>query len=218
MEILYEDKWIAVCAKERGVLSQADESGGENMVDMLSEHFKKGGTDGYVGVVHRLDRGVGGVMVYAKHKTAAGKLSAIVADKDKFKKEYLATVHGIPTESSGVLKDLLFKDSTINKTFVVDKLRRGVKEASLEYKLIDTKDAISLVHILLHTGRTHQIRVQFASRGLPITGDKKYGARDGMHTVGLWSYKLSFCHPITGKPLEFARKPDTDFWHGDIEI
>lgn len=211
VEILYEDRHIAVCVKDAGLLSQADESGDESMIDILSTHFKEQGDDGYVGVVHRLDRGVGGVMVYAKTKEAAGKLSGYVSDKERFRKEYLALVHGVPAEQKGVMKDLLFKDSSINKSFVVDRMRRGVKEASLEYELVSTNDDVSLVHIVLHTGRTHQIRVQFSSRGMPLVGDKKYGARDSHRAISLWSYSLSFEHPVTHKSISFKAEPPEGF-------
>lgn len=211
VEILYEDRHIAVCVKDAGVLSQADESGDENMVDILSSHFKSQGSDGYVGVVHRLDRGVGGVMVYAKTKTAAGKLSGYLSDKERFRKEYLAYVHGVPSEKRGVMQDFLFKDSSINKSFVVERVRRGVKEASLEYELVSASDDVSLVHIVLHTGRTHQIRVQFSSRGMPLVGDRKYGAKDSHREISLWSYVLSFEHPVTHKRLSFKAEPPESF-------
>ncbi len=203
-EILFEDNHIVVLIKPVGMLSQGDESGDESIVSFLEKAFS------YVGVIHRLDRGVGGVMVYAKTKKAAGKLSAIVADKELFCKSYLVVCHGRPKEAFGEMHDLLFKDSFLNKSYTVDRMRKGVKEASLEYSLIayDEKTELSLVKVKLHTGRTHQIRVQFSSRGMPLAGDKKYGARDNFKNIGLFSSNLSFSHPETQKPVDIGALPD----------
>ncbi len=196
MEILYSDEHIVVCIKPVGVLSQSDSLGGESMITLLSKMF---GCEIYP--LHRLDKGVSGVMVYAKTKLAAARLSQDIAER-RFKKEYLAVVHGVP-ENSGEMKDLLFKDSCKNKSFVVDRKRKGVKEASLQYKLIKTDGQNSLVEILLHTGRTHQIRVQFASRKMSLLGDKKYGAIDNFKNIALFSYRLSFNHPKTNEEMMF---------------
>ena len=214
IKILHEDRDIIVCIKPSGVLSQSDESGGASLVSQLEEHIRSQGKEPYVGVVHRLDAGVGGVMVYAKTKAAAGKLSAYVSDKEKFQKRYLAIICGSPEQDFGVYRDLLFKDTHLSKSFVVDKMRKGVKEASLEYEKIafDEREGLSLVKILLHTGRTHQIRVQFSSRKTPLSGDKKYGARDGRSAIGLWSYSLSFPHPISGKKMDFHALPEGGTW------
>lgn len=214
IKILHEDRDIIVCIKPCGILSQSDESGGESMVSLLEEHIKSGGHTPYVAVIHRLDAMVGGVMVYAKSKVAAGKLSAQIADKEKFQKRYLAALCGKPCENFGIYRDLLFKDTHLSKSFVVDRMRKGVKEASLEYELIDfcESENLSLVKILLHTGRTHQIRVQFSSRGTPLSGDKKYGAKDGRNAIGLWSYSLDFAHPVNGKQMSFSALPDGGIW------
>ncbi len=196
MEILYSDTHIVVCIKPVGILSQADSSGGESMISELSKMY-----DCEIFPLHRLDKGVSGVMVYAKTKFAAAKLSQDIADR-RFKKEYLAVVHGVPAEE-GVMQDLLFKDSRKNKSFVVDRKRKGVKEASLQYKLIKTDGQNSLVEILLHTGRTHQIRVQFSSRKMSLLGDKKYGASDEYKNIALFSYRISFNHPKTNEQMVF---------------
>lgn len=164
--------------------------------------------------VHRLDFGVGGTMVYASSSKAASKLSAAVSERS-FEKQYLAVVCGCPAESSGVYKDLLFKDSAKNKSYVVDRMRKGVKEASLEYRVLDTqiteKGELSLVWIKLHTGRTHQIRVQFASRKTPLYGDGKYGSKTNEKITALWSRSLSFAHPVTGKSINMESLPDSIF-------
>ncbi len=205
MEIIFEDKSIIVCLKAVGILSQGDSSGKESMISLLEEH-----TGGTVYPLHRLDIGVGGIMAYAKTKSAAARLSQDIAER-RFKKEYIALIHGCPNPREGEMQDLLFKDSKKNKSYVVKRLRKGVKEASLEYKVINTSETdnncYSVVEILLHTGRTHQIRVQFSSRGMPLAGDKKYGASDNFENIGLWSYRLSFTHPTTKEMLSFEMKP-----------
>ena len=208
MEILYEDREITVAIKPAGIVSeQTPEADG--FADLLAAR----NPNGYIGVVHRLDRGVSGVMVYARTPKAAAKLSASVQDRS-FGKEYLAVVHGRPDKDEDTLCDLLFHDRQKNKTFVVERERRGVKPASLSYTLRDTIEhpdygRISLLHILLHTGRTHQIRVQFASRGMPLVGDGKYGARDRCE-IALFCAAISFPHPTTRKIMAFSKKPEAD--------
>ena len=192
MEILYNDSNIAVCVKPVGMNSEAD------VPAALEEAL---GGDFFT--VHRLDQNVGGVMVYARNKAAAAELSRAIQSGEMIK-EYLAMVHGTPVES-GLLEDLLWKDSSKNKVFVVKRERKGVKKAVLEYKTIRQGED-SLLRIRLHTGRSHQIRVQFASRGFPLLGDHKYGARDGFTAPFLFSCKLTF--PIKGKVLTFEAKPD----------
>ena len=202
MRVLYEDDDLIVCEKEPGVLSQPDVSGeGEDMLSLLRGHLARPNDkkEPYVGLVHRLDRGVGGVMVFAKNERANAALSTAVAER-RVIKQYLAVVHGCPDEREGVLKDLLYKDSARGKSFVVDRERRGVKTASLAFRVLATRrdtpyGEVSLVQIRLHTGRTHQIRVQFSSRGYPLVGDGKYGARDHSRAIGLYSYRLTLPHP-----------------------
>jgi 23S rRNA pseudouridine1911/1915/1917 synthase len=162
-----------------------------------------------VGLVHRLDRGVGGVMVFAKRQDVAAKLSVAVAER-RMTKQYLAVVHGSPAESEGIFQDLLYKDSAKGKSFVVDRERKGVKDASLEYKVLrrleDPKR--TLVAIELFTGRTHQIRVQFASRGLPLCGDRRYGApAESGRILALASVLLEFYHPYTNEKMKFQIEP-----------
>lgn len=206
MDILFEDKAVIVAVKPVGVLSQSGD--GENMIALL-----KDGRD-EIFPVHRLDINVGGVMVFAKTKAAAAKLSSLVQNGG-IKKEYLAVVCGIPEEKSTVLKDLLFKDSSKNKSFVVKRMRKGVKEASLEYETLgvseDSGVSLSLLKILLHTGRTHQIRVQFSSRKLPLLGDGRYGGKSPKCDVALWSHSLTFNHPFTDEQLHFGAEPPKQF-------
>ena len=205
IKIIFSDKAITVCEKPPLLLSQQDAKGSQNLIAALNS---KENSDHKA--VHRLDFGVGGTMVYAKTAQSAAKLSAEIADRS-FNKEYLAVVYGRPENEQGVYKDLLFKDSSKNKSFVVDRMRKGVKEASLEYRVIDTKEcekgSFSLVWIKLHTGRTHQIRVQFASRKTPLYGDGKYGSRTNEKVTALWSYKLSFLHPTSKKEVAYTSLP-----------
>lgn len=212
MEILFEDKDIVVAVKPAGVLSQGDGASRRSFADDIGDYLKEKGETGGVFVVHRLDRAVGGVMVYAKTRYAASALSGQTASGN-FKKTYEAVVHGVPESREGVFEDLLFKDSRKNKSFVVDKMRKGVKPAKLSYELLDERESkygkVSLVGIRLYTGRTHQIRVQFSSRKMPLVGDGKYGGRDNCG-IGLWSYSVSFLHPESGERLKFERKPEKE--------
>ncbi len=187
MEIIYENNRLVLCVKPAGVIS---EEGQGSLPELLCNELGC-----KVFPVHRLDRGTGGVMVYAKSSGAAAKLSELIRD-GKLTKEYLAVVRGVPTEESGVLKDLLYHDRSKNKSFAVKKSRAGVKAASLEYKVLATvthnEQPLTLVQILLHTGRTHQIRVQFSSRRLPLFGDGKYGGRTEESGIALWAWRLSY--------------------------
>ena len=188
MEILYSDPEIVVCVKPVG---------------MDSEHEVPQALGGEIYPIHRLDKNVGGVMVYAKKKTAAAALSKAVQEGTMVK-EYVAMVHGTPPEE-GDWEDLLWKDSAKNKVFVVKRERRGVKKARLEYKRLREGET-SLVRIRLHTGRSHQIRVQFSSRGFPLVGDHKYGSRDEKSEPMLFSCCLTFPHK--GKLLRFEKLPE----------
>ena len=206
MEILYEDSSVIVVIKPQGILSQSDKKGGESMITKLQAR-----TGGEIYPVHRLDKETGGVMVYAKTKKAAAKLSGDISEH-RFYKEYLALVHGVPEKQSDTLCDLLFHDRAKNKSYVAKRERKGVKKAELYYELLETveKDGekYSLLRVVLHTGRTHQIRVQLASRRMPLSGDRKYGAKDGEKNLGLWAAKLKFTHPETGETLEFTAETD----------
>ena len=201
MKIIYSDKDILVVVKPSGVLS-TDEPGG--MPALLREELRDGNAD--IRTVHRLDRVVGGLMVFARSQAAAASLSRQITEKD-FRKEYLAVVHGTPLESEGLMEDLLFRDSKENKTYVVRRMRKGVREAALEYWVLAKKNGLSLVKIHLITGRTHQIRAQFSSRSMPLVGDRKYGAAEDGCETALWSSGLSFQHPRTGKQMEFSLEP-----------
>ena len=188
---LFEDEALLVCVKPRGVLSARDASGKKNMNDFLAPRE--------VYPVHRLDREATGLMVFAKTKEAAAFLSGRMGQS--FEKEYLALCEGDPPER-GEFFDLLYHDRGKNKTYVVKRKRAGVKEARLSYEVLSRQENSTLVKVRLYTGRTHQIRVQFASRGYPLLGDKKYGAKTGGE-LQLCSYRLSFPHP-DGRILSFT--------------
>lgn len=205
MKILYEDKYLILCEKPVGVESQRSSRGGEDMLTLLEEYRREKGEDGYVGLVHRLDTATGGAMIYSKREDMTGKLSALV-QSDDYNKTYLAVIHGVPDKSMGELRDLLFHDKRKNKSFICDKERSGVKEAILNYRVLKTVgqeggEGMSLVEIKLVTGRTHQIRVQFASRKMPLVGDGKYGSRDNKANMSLWSHRVEFVHPQTKKQI-----------------
>lgn len=205
MEILFEDKFIAVCFKPAGIISQSSE-GGNDMIALLNAHFAENGENCEAYPVHRLDRETAGIMVYAKSSFAASVLSK-QAEQNAIKKRYYAVIQGIPAEKSGVLTDLLFRDKQKNKTYVVNRMRKGVRDASLEYSVIGEADGMSMLDILLHTGRTHQIRVQFASRKMPLIGDGRYGGGSGK--LALFAHTLEFTHPRTKEKLTFSAKPDS---------
>lgn len=201
ISVLFEDEHILVVIKPPMLVCESTAQK-DGLADLLLER-----TGGYIGTVHRLDRGVGGVMVYAKTQAAAAKLSTAVAARE-LKKEYLAVVRGALDPDVGEMRDLLFHDRRQNKTFVVERQRAGVKEALLEYDTVDhlttaRGEECSLVHVLLHTGRTHQIRVQFASRGHTLLGDGKYGARRDNRPIALFAKRLTFLHPVTRKKMQF---------------
>ena len=192
MEILYSDKQIAVCVKPVGLDSEAE------VPAALKERL-----GGDIFPIHRLDKNVGGVMVYARTKAAAASLSKAIQEGTMIK-EYVAMVHGTPPET-GDWEDLLWKDSKKNKVFVVKRMRGGVKKARLVFKRLTTGEN-SLVHVRLHTGRSHQIRVQFSSRGYPLVGDHKYGSRDEKTEPMLFSCRISF--PYKGETRVFETFPE----------
>ena len=199
IEILYKDAGLIVCIKQPGLDSQGD------MCARLKEQL-----GGEVFCVHRLDREVGGLMVYARSSAAAAALSAAITGK-KFVKEYLAAAGGCPAEPEGLMQDLLYRDAAKNKSYVVKRERRGVRRAELEYRLLERSGELCLFKIGLHTGRSHQIRVQFASRGLPLLGDTKYGSKERRCNIALWSCRLVFPHPGNGSTMDFSAMPDKKF-------
>ena len=201
MEIIYQDKQIIVCIKPAGIVS-TDEPGG--MPSLLRQEL--GNPEADIRTVHRLDQVVGGLMVFARSQDVAAKLSAQITDRT-FDKDYMAVVHGCPAPEEGRFDDLLFREASENRTYVVKRMRKGVREASLEYSTAGKKDSLSLVRIHLLTGRTHQIRAQFSSRQMPLVGDRKYGAAGDGCGIALWSYHLKFVHPSTGKIMEFTHEP-----------
>lgn len=205
MEVLFEDKELIVAIKERGLLSEENPAK-PNMVTLLKEHTK-----GEIYPVHRLDKDVGGVMVYAKTKTAAADLSKQAGDR-RMEKTYLAVVHGVAQEKEGVFEDWLFFDKSKNKSFTVKKERKGVKKALLSYSTVAANEGMSLVEVQLMTGRTHQIRVQFASRKMPLVGDRRYGGKDDSKIIALWSKRVSFVHPTTGGRMSFQKLPQEEIF------
>lgn len=202
MKCLKWDKDVAVCVKPVGVSSE-DEPGG--MPELIRQTL-----GGEVYPIHRLDLNVGGVMVYARNKAAAGALSRAVSE-NRVVKEYLAILEGEPQQEEGILEDLLWKDSRKNKVFAVKRERKGVKKAKLAFKTLE-KGERTLVWVRLYTGRSHQIRVQFSSRGCPLVGDHKYGSRAKELSPGLWSARITFPHPKTGEMMTFTCLPENGPW------
>ena len=192
MDILYQTKDIVVCIKPVGVDSEKGMPG--LLADALGGSFYP---------VHRLDQGVGGLMVFARSPKAAAELGILIA-QGQLSKEYLALIHGCPEDTEGRMEDLLWKDSRKNKVYVVSRQRAGVKKAALRYRVL-RKGEKSLVRVYLQTGRSHQIRVQFASRGFPLVGDHKYGSRSRETQIHLFSATLEF--PWKGETLRFEDKP-----------
>lgn len=199
MEIIYEDRRIVVAVKPAGVLS-TDEAGG--MPSLLRQAL---GSE-CIRTVHRLDAQTGGVMVLARSRKAASLLSECIRQHE-FQKEYLAVVHGAPQPAAAQWRDLLARDSVRRVTYVADAPSDETKEALLDYEVLGSSGALSLVRVHLHTGRTHQIRVQFASRGLPLYGDRKYGIGGDEAPLALWAFRLSFPHPETGEVMTFSHLP-----------
>ena len=206
MEIICNNEEFVTAIKPFGVSSQ--ENGRDGLPDLLKKELNLS----EIYTVHRLDTVTSGVMVYAKTKKAAALLSRGITD-GTFKKEYLAVVHGEVSPDNGEMVDFLFKDSRKNKSFVVKSERKGVKKASLEYEVQEIKNGLSLVKIKLHTGRTHQIRVQLSSRKHPVYGDGKYGASDNIPFIALFSQRISFISPENGERVSFeAPRPKYDFF------
>ena len=201
MKIIYMDNNIIVCVKPQRVLS-TDETGG--VPDLVREALGDPKAD--VRTVHRLDRVVGGLMVLARNADAASVLSRQIRDSE-FQKEYLAVVHGRPENDKGKFDDLLFRDKARKMTMVAQEPGKGVQAASLGYRVLKYKNGMSKVRITLETGRTHQIRVQFASRGLPLVGERKYSTLKDDCEIALWSSKIGFAHPVTREKMKFELEP-----------
>ena len=201
MQIVYEDADVLVCVKPPRVLS-TDEPGG--LPELL--RLERNMPNLELRTVHRLDRVVSGLMVLAKNAASASELSRQIRE-DVFQKEYLSVVHGHPEAQEGTLKDLLLRDKARKMTMVVTEPAKGVQEAELSYAVLATNGTLSKVRIVLKTGRTHQIRVQFASRGMPLVGERKYATLEDDCEIALWSCRLGFYHPVTEKWMEFFLEP-----------
>lgn len=201
MELIHVDRDIVVCIKPPRILS-TDEPGG--LPDLVREALGDGNAT--IRTVHRLDRVVSGLMVLARTRKSASELSRQVRNGE-FDKEYLAVLHGIPPEEQATLRDLLLRSRVEKKTYVVQENGKDVQEAILNYELISKTDVLSKVRIELVTGRTHQIRAQFSNRNFPLVGDKKYSLYEDNCEIALWSHKIAFNHPYTGKRMEFVHEP-----------
>lgn len=201
MELIYQDDDIIVCIKPARVLS-TDEPGG--VPELVRQALGDPAAD--VRTVHRLDRVVSGLMVLARSAEAASELSRQIREQ-KFEKEYLAVIHGHPEENAGLFRDLLLRNKQERKTYIVTEPAKGVQEAILTYQVLNRTSTLSRVRIQLQTGRTHQIRAQFSGRSLPLVGDRKYSLLDDGCEIALWSYRLAFSHPSTGKAMEFVLDP-----------
>lgn len=212
LKVLYEDNHIIVVEKQPNIPSQADKTGDIDMLTLvkayIKEKYNKPGNV-YLGLVHRLDRPVGGIMIFAKTSKAASRLSNQVREK-VFKKKYLAVVDGKIQNKKGTLEDYLYKDERNNISKVVSKNKKNAKHAKLDYRVVkynEIKD-LSLVEINLHTGRHHQIRVQLSNFGHSIFGDQKYGTRGRGRQIALWAYELTIEHPITKEVMKFKDLPE----------
>ena len=201
MELVYTDDALVVCVKPSGVKS-TDEPGG--VPELVREALGDPKAD--VRTVHRLDQVVSGLMVLARTEGAASELSRQIREQE-FQKEYLAVVHGRPEPESGTLRDLLYRDKARRMTMVASESAKGVQEAVLDYWALSHNPDMTKVRIWLHTGRTHQIRVQFSSRGMPLVGERKYSTLPDGCPIALWSHRLAFHHPVTGEPLDFTLEP-----------
>ncbi len=211
--VLYEDNHLLVVVKEQNLASCPDESGDRNMLDLLKgyvkEKYQKQGNV-YIGLVHRLDRPTGGVMVFAKTSKAAGRLSEQMRSGD-FEKRYLAVLNGAPNPESGKLTGWLKKNTVNNMVYLSTEGTDGAKYAALDYRVLEKKGALALTEIKLHTGRSHQIRVQFAGIAHPVYGDMRYGGEYAQKgRLALWAYSLTFTHPVTKERMRFISGPSAE--------
>lgn len=212
LKVIYEDNHIIVVEKKPNIPSQADKTGDVDMLTLVKQYIKeKYNKPGevYLGLVHRLDRPVGGVMVFARTSKAASRLSNQIRE-NKMKKKYLAVVDGILEKNEDILENYLYKDERNNISKVVDSNKKNAKFAKLDYKVlkVSEKNKLSLVEVNLYTGRHHQIRVQFAHAGHSLFGDQKYGIRGKGKQIALWAYQLTFIHPVTKEEMVFKDEPN----------
>lgn len=218
IRVIYEDNHLLVVEKPVNILSQGDDTNDKDMVNLLKDYVKKKYNkpgNVYIGLIHRLDRPVGGVMVFAKTSKAASRLSEQVRNKT-FNKTYLAIIHGNMKSGEDTLKDFLYKNKKTNMVTVVKKNHKDAKEAELDYKILNFKENLSLVQVNLKTGRSHQIRVQFSSRKHPLYGDQRYGKEINKvgQQIALWSNKIELYHPTTKEKMEFTcNTPDKYPWN-----
>ncbi len=206
LEIVFEDNDILVCHKPAGIATQTKRLGQQDMESLLKNYRAKKGETPYIGIVHRLDQPVEGIMVFAKNQKAAANLSKQIQDR-VIGKYYYAISANVPKEKEGMLENYLLTDKKTNITNVVDKDAQGSKNAKLEYRVVELKEEKTLFDIKLHTGRQHQIRVQMAHMGCPLIGDSKYGEAKGRENLALCSYKLEFEHPTKKEPMKFEIQP-----------
>jgi len=205
VDILYQDKDILVCIKPAGIKS-TDEPGG--LPSLIREAL--GDPNANVRTVHRLDQVVSGLMVLARRAKAASELSRQIRENE-FEKEYLAVVHGRTPEAAGTFRDLLLRSREERKTYLVQQPQKDAQEAILDYVRLAEAEALTKVRIVLRTGRTHQIRCQFSSRGLPLVGERKYSTLNDPCEIALWSALIGFTHPTTGEKMEFTMEPPEAF-------
>ncbi len=219
IKILFEDNHLLVVEKPPNMLSQSDNTGDPDLLTLLKEDLRKRYNkpgEAFLGLVHRLDRPVGGVMVFGKTSKSASRLSEQIRN-GSFKKTYLAVVEGLPQDESGTLEHFLEKDEKTNTVTVVSPQSGRGKKAVLDYKVLESSEGLSLVRINLHTGRSHQIRVQFSAIGHPLWGDRKYGATDSTkeQDIALWSVGIRLAHPTLKQEMVFAAVPPAVYpWSG----
>ena len=211
--ILYEDNHIIVVLKPQNVPTCEDESKDKDLLNMVKEYIKvtyhKPGNV-YVGLIHRLDRPTGGVMVFAKSSKAAGRLSEQMKTGD-FEKKYLTVLVQTPKEKKAVLTNYLKKNAVNNMVYLSSQAVEGAKMAQLDYTVVDEKEGLCLAEVRLHTGRSHQIRVQMSAIGCPVYGDMRYGGEKAKKgKLALWAYYLAFTHPVTGERMVFKVQPPED--------
>ena len=213
LTILYEDNHIIVVMKPQGVPTCGDESGDDSLLEQVrryvKEKYNKPGNV-YIGLIHRLDRPTGGVMVFAKTSKAASRLAEQMRGGD-FEKKYLAVLVGVPKEEKATLVNYLKKNPVNNMVYICTQTTDGAKLASLEYRIVEEKGGYCLADIKLHTGRTHQIRVQMAGISHPVYGDMRYGGENAKKgNLALWSYSLAFTHPVTKERMKFMLEPPAE--------